>query len=86
MKMKKFITMGLSAVLSLSILSGCGNNGTGTNTASADSSGAGSNGASGKVYYLNFKPEQDPQWQELAKTYTEKTGVPVTVVTAASGE
>ena len=45
-------------------------------TASADAS----------VYYLNFKPEQDAQWQELAKVYTEKTGVPVTVVTAASGE
>lgn len=37
------------------------------------------------VYYLNFKPEQDEQWQALAKVYTEKTGVPVTVVTAASG-
>ena len=37
------------------------------------------------VYYLNFKPEQDTQWKALAKTYTEKTGVPVTVVTAASG-
>ena len=41
--------------------------------------------AEGAVYYLNFKPEQDPQWQALAKLYTEKTGVPVTVVTAASG-
>lgn len=41
--------------------------------------------ADASVYYLNFKPEQDAQWQELAKTYTEKTGVPVTVVTAASG-
>ena len=42
--------------------------------------------AAGKVYYLNFKPEADEQWQSLAKTYTEETGVPVTVVTAASGE
>ena len=40
--------------------------------------------ADGSVYYLNFKPEQDTQWQELAKLYTEETGVPVTVVTAAS--
>ena len=39
----------------------------------------------GKVYYLNFKPEADEAWQELAKTYTEQTGVEVTVVTAASG-
>ena len=42
--------------------------------------------AEGKVYYLNFKPEADAAWQEIAKLYTEKTGVPVKVVTAASGE
>ena len=41
--------------------------------------------AEGSVYYLNFKPEQDEAWQNLAKEYTEKTGVPVTVLTAASG-
>ncbi|MBQ5324347.1 MAG: ABC transporter substrate-binding protein, partial [Oscillospiraceae bacterium] len=40
----------------------------------------------GSVYYLNFKPEQDAQWQDLAAKYTEETGVPVTVVTAASGQ
>lgn len=38
----------------------------------------------GSVYYLNFKPEQDRAWQELAAIYTEKTKIPVTVVTAAS--
>ena len=26
------------------------------------------------------------QWQELAEQYTDETGVPVTVLTAASGE
>ncbi len=40
----------------------------------------------GKVYYLNFKPEADQAWQDLAAVYTEQTGVPVTVLTAASGE
>ena len=44
------------------------------------------NTATGKVYYLNFKPEADQAWQDLAKTYTEQTGVEVKVVTAASGE
>jgi len=39
----------------------------------------------GSVYYLNFKPEADEAWKALAKTYTEKTGVEVKVVTAASG-
>ena len=39
----------------------------------------------GSVYWLNFKPELDEAAQGLAKLYTEKTGVPVKVVTAASG-
>lgn len=39
----------------------------------------------GRVYYLNFKPEQDAAWQALAKKYTAETGVEVKVVTAASG-
>ena len=41
--------------------------------------------AGGSVYYLNFKPEADQAWQDLAATYTEQTGVTVKVVTAASG-
>lgn len=52
--------------------------------APAASAAPGAAGA-GSVYYLNFKPEQATQWEELAKVYTQKTGVPVTVVTAASG-
>ena len=41
--------------------------------------------ADGSVYYLNFKPEADQAWQDLAATYTAQTGVKVKVVTAASG-
>ena len=47
--------------------------------------GCGGKKAKGSVYYLNFKPEADQAWQDLAKLYTEKTGVEVKVVTAASG-
>lgn len=39
----------------------------------------------GYVYLLNFKPETDDQWQELAALYTDQTGVDVTVLTAADG-
>ena len=39
----------------------------------------------GSVYWLNFKPESDPTLQELATMYTEKTGIKVKIVTAASG-
>ena len=42
--------------------------------------------ATGSVYYLNFKPEADEAWQKLAEDYTAQTGVPVKVVTAASGQ
>ena len=51
----------------------------GSSAAPADS------GKSGSVYWLNFKPELDDTAQQLASMYTEKTGVPVKVVTAASG-
>ncbi len=48
--------------------------------------GCGSSDENGSVYYMNFKPEQENQWKELAKIYTEETGIPVTVFTAASGQ
>lgn len=77
---KNLLTMGLGAAISLSLLAGCGGSGS-TASGSADKK---ADGAS--VYYLNFKPEADTQWQELAKAYTEETGVPVIVKTAASGQ
>ena len=51
----------------------------------AGSAAAAPETAAGSVYYLNFKPEQAAQWQAVAEQYTRMTGVPVTVVTAASG-
>ena len=42
-------------------------------------------GEKGSVYWLNFKPESDEVLQEVAKMYTEETGVEVKVLTAASG-
>ena len=39
----------------------------------------------GRVYWLNFKPESDEALKTLAAMYTEETGVPVQVGTAASG-
>ena len=68
-------------------LAACGGSSSSTASSAASSTAASSTAAKadGKVYYLNFKPEQDEAWQALAKKYTEETGVPVTVVTAASG-
>lgn len=40
----------------------------------------------GKVYYLNFKPEADAEWNRLADVYKQQTGVDVKIVTSASGD
>ena len=76
---RSFVTAGLGAFGAVA-LSACGSGNTDSD------SGSDKKEAKGQVYYLNFKPEQDEQWQELAKVYTDETGVPVTVKTAASGQ
>ena len=72
-KIKRIMSIALSAILlisALAILTSCSDNKSGE----------------GRVYYLNFKPEQDGDWQKLAKLYTEKTGIPVTVLTASDNQ
>ena len=78
MKKKKILALVLAASMAGGMLAGCGSTSGGDETAKGDKS-------SGKVYYLNFKPEQADQWVELAKEYTDETGVKVDVQTAASG-
>ena len=86
--MKKLIAMLLALVMVLG-LAACG----GSTEAPAEKAEAApaapaapaEDGAAGSVYYLNFKPEAEAAWQELAALYTEQTGVPVKVVTAAGG-
>ncbi len=100
--MKKLLALTLAAIMALALLAGCGGNTpgnsggngntpSGTNSPSnndnnSDANNEGSNAGSGSVYYLNFKPEADDFWQELAAAYTAETGVEVKVVTAASGQ
>ena len=97
MKAKKTLSVTLAAAMAAGLLAGCGGSAstatstaeaasTADSTSTAASTEAEAPAAAGKVYYLNFKPEQDEAWQDLATKYTEETGVPVTVVTAASGQ
>ena len=74
--MKKALALVLSLAMCASLLVGCGQKDDGSTSA----------GEAGSVYYLNFKPEAEAAWQDLAKTYTAETGVEVKVVTAASGD
>ena len=95
---KKLISALLSVAMVSTLLVGCGSKA--ETTPSTESAGdtaqteaadttettpATEAAGEGQVYYMNFKPEVDEIWQNLAKQYTEQTGVPVKVVTAASG-
>ena len=72
---KKLVTMLLATTMVASMFAGCGSDG-----------GSKKSSDSGSVYMLNFKPETDQAWQDLAKEYSDEKGVDVTVVTAADGQ
>ena len=97
MKMKRFAALSLTAAMLAGTLTACGSKAeettaapAGETTAAAETTKAAAAeepkaAGEGSVYYLNFKPEQADQWVALGEAYTAETGVPVTVVTAASG-
>ena len=66
MKRKRLLALVLAAAMAGSLVTGCGSSG----SDGKEGSGSSSSGGTGKVYYLNFKPEQADQWVELAQTYT----------------
>ncbi len=78
---KKLVTVLLASSMVATMLAGCGS-GSGDGT----EKGSSAKGGDGSVYMLNFKPETDQAWQDLAEKYTDETGVKVTVVTAADGQ
>ena len=86
---KKLVSVLLVSAMAATMLVGCGD--TATNNDGTQSGGTTNNGGDvsaegGSVYLLNFKPETDGAWQQLAKTYKEQTGVQVDVLTAAEGQ
>lgn len=84
-KLNKSLAAGAVALLLAGSLAACSSGGGSNKTQSNDKAGESTGKAEGQVYYLNFKPEQADAWVALGKAYTEETGVPVTVQTAASG-
>ena len=85
--MKKFLAL-LLALVMVFALAACGTDDPGTATTDPQGSTAPDDNVStegASVYYLNFKPEQDGQWQELAKIYTEETGISKGTILNKSG-
>ena len=79
---KKIVSALMVAAMVVTAFAGCGSDKGGTSTQGGDKTSK----SSGKVYMLNFKPETDEAWQDLAETYTDQTGVEVNVLTAADGQ
>ncbi|AEB07319.1 carbohydrate ABC transporter substrate-binding protein, CUT1 family [Coriobacterium glomerans PW2] len=84
MERRQFIKVGLGSVAGVTMLAATGCKGASAG-GSGSTSGA-SEDAKGKVYFQSFKPEQDKQWNALAKIFTKETGIPMTVKTAAQGQ
>ena len=86
--MKNWQKFASAAVIGAMALAGCSSSSSSSeatgSTTGGESTAAG-DATKGSVYYLNFKPEADAAWQEMAKKYSEEKGVEVKVVTAASG-
>ncbi len=90
---KKVLSLMLTLAMTATLFAGCGgSDDAGSNDAAnnagteAEVSGGDETAATGSVYMLNFKPEVDQQWKDLAAIYTAKTGVQVDILTAAGGE
>ena len=68
---RKLLGMLLSFTMAATLFTGCGTK-------------DGKDSSKGKVYYLNFKPEQADDWKALAEEYSKEKNVEVKVVTAVS--
>ena len=64
---KKVVSLMLVLSMAAAMFAGCGSSGKDSSKDEAKK-----DDSKGSVYYLNFKPEVDKQWQKIAKAYTEK--------------
>ena len=86
---KKLIGLTLCMSMMAVVLAGCGSSSstagsTATEAAKADAAKEGASDFTGTIRWLNYKPEIADQLVEVAKAYTDETGVNVQIETAAS--
>nr|MCR4732455.1 carbohydrate ABC transporter substrate-binding protein [Lachnospiraceae bacterium] len=68
---KKIVAVALASTMAVGMMAGCGSSGS--------KGGSGKSGDSDGIRVYNSKVEIQTQLEEMAKTYTEKTGVPVEI-------
>lgn len=93
-KMNRLAALGVAVVTTMSVM-GCSTSEPAKETTKAaevttvakveekETAAEGTEG--GKVYFLNFKPESAEIWEKVCADFEDQTGIPTSVVTAASG-
>lgn len=86
MKIKKILSVIVTAALMSTVISGCGSKSTDSNGSQNNSAQSGSSQSANvkSIRYLNFKPEIADAYQKISNAYKEETGIEVIVDTAAN--
>lgn len=88
---KKLLSLTLCVAMAATVFAGCGSEDKDQDkepktNASGENNGGESEGSDGACYFLNFKPEAEKQFEEIAKKFKEEEGIDCKVVTAASNQ
>lgn len=89
---KKLLSLTLCVAMAATVFAGCGSEDKDTKTekktnASGDEGGnKDGNSSEGSCYFLNFKPEAEEVFGEIAKKFKEEEGIDCKVVTAANNQ
>lgn len=87
---KKLLSVALCVAMAATALVGCGSKDSKDETTKAANGGANDaakgDKSKGSVYFLNFKPEAEETFNNIAKKFTEETKIPCKVVTAANNQ
>lgn len=88
---KKLLSLTLCVAMAATVFAGCGSEDKDTKTekktnAAGENKGGDNKGSDGQCYFLNFKPEAEEVFEEIAKKFTEEEGIDCKVVTAANNQ
>ncbi len=93
---KKLLSLTLCVAMAATVFAGCGSEESDTKSGSSGNSGSktesdskdsgSSSSSDGSVYFLNFKPEAEEAFNEIAEKFTEEEGIDCKVITAADNQ